>query len=258
MAASIGSSQLAGPSTHKIMEPFPEGRDAEMSHLLNAIEEDNFPQIGRLIGIKVVEERSFIAELLVCLRERAERCGYKGREIRVLASLCLGMLAHQNKLTANDHQYWGSIVDDSAFDDDLIADVYSAPDGSFIRMLGEFRVDGRGIMSSCRQKVIDRNEPSVGLAYATLPRNKSSSAVKHQTIQEKWFCVAGKGEFWLKNGDEEEVISLSPGVTLTIPTGACFQFRNTGSDPLKTLIVTIPIWPGADEAIIVTNHWDFT
>ena len=48
---------------------------------------------------------------------------------------------------------------------------------------------------------------------------------------------------------------MSPGVSLTIPLGAHFQFRNTGEAPLRFVIVTMPPWPGEDEAYGVEGHW---
>jgi mannose-6-phosphate isomerase-like protein (cupin superfamily) len=44
-------------------------------------------------------------------------------------------------------------------------------------------------------------------------------------------------------------------VSITIPTGAKFQFRNDGDEPLEAIGVTMPPWPGADEAIEVEGVW---
>ena len=53
----------------------------------------------------------------------------------------------------------------------------------------------------------------------------------------------------------EEIVALEPGVCLTIPQGVHFQFRALGDDPLRALGVTMPPWPGTDEAIVVTGPW---
>ena len=82
-----------------------------------------------------------------------------------------------------------------------------------------------------------------------------SLAVAHRTVEEIWFFVEGQGEVWRKHGSREEVTAVAPGVSLTIPTGVHFQFRNTGSSPLRFLCVTIPPWPGGDEAYRVPGHW---
>jgi mannose-6-phosphate isomerase-like protein (cupin superfamily) len=96
------------------------------------------------------------------------------------------------------------------------------------------------------------------LGHCTFLPRKTSFAVMHQTVQEIWYFVQGKGQVWRKQGDTEEtVVDVEPGTTLTIPTKAHFQFRNVGGDdePLCFLIQTIPPWPGAQEAIRVEGKW---
>ncbi len=110
-----------------------------------------------------------------------------------------------------------------------------APDGSEIRPLLEVT---RGGMSHC-----------------TLPPGGISHAVCHRTIEELWYILAGRGEMWRKQGDREEVVPALPGTCLSIPTGAHFQFRNTGDRPLEIVIATLPPWPGMDEAVRVDDHW---
>lgn len=91
--------------------------------------------------------------------------------------------------------------------------------------------------------------------HCTLPPGKASLAVAHRTVEEIWFFLDGEGEMWRKLGDEEEVTAIAPGVSLTIPTGAHFQFRNTGEIPLRFLCMTIPPWPRDEEAYRVPDHW---
>lgn len=110
-----------------------------------------------------------------------------------------------------------------------------APDGSEIRLL----VSGeRGSMVHC-----------------TLPAGATSLAVRHRTVEEVWCVLGGRGEVWRRLGTEECVLPVEPGVSLTIPLGAHFQFRTTGPEPLEVLIVTMPPWPGEDEAVRVPDHW---
>jgi len=110
-----------------------------------------------------------------------------------------------------------------------------APDGSEIRWLA--RVAG-GSMVHC-----------------TL-RQGLSMAVTHHTVEEIWYFVAGQGEVWRKRGDEERIDPVGPGSSLTIPLGTHFQFRNTGTEPLCFLCVTLPPWPGEDEARRVSSRWE--
>ena len=42
---------------------------------------------------------------------------------------------------------------------------------------------------------------------------------------------------------------VGPGDALVIPTGWRFQFSADGSGDLRFLCVTLPPWPGADEAL---------
>jgi mannose-6-phosphate isomerase-like protein (cupin superfamily) len=113
-----------------------------------------------------------------------------------------------------------------------------APDGSEIRLL--LQVSG------------------ASLVHCTLPPGEVTAAVRHRTVEEVWFCLAGRGQVWRKSGEAEETIDVEPGVALSIPLGASFQFRATGPEPLQIVIATIPPWPGADEAVAVDGRWETT
>jgi mannose-6-phosphate isomerase-like protein (cupin superfamily) len=110
-----------------------------------------------------------------------------------------------------------------------------APDGSEVRILAGL---SRG-----------------GLALFSLPPGAVARAVAHRSVEELWYVVAGHGRLWRKLGQEEAVVSLDPGVSLAIPTGASFQFRSDGADALIILGATMPPWPGADEAYPVDGIW---
>jgi len=110
-----------------------------------------------------------------------------------------------------------------------------APDGSEIRLLVS---TDRGSMVHCQ-----------------LPAGATSLAVTHRTVEEVWHVLAGRGELWRRREGEERVDPLEPGVACDIPLGTHFQFRNTGPDPLQILIVTLPPWPGEDEAVRVPDRW---
>jgi mannose-6-phosphate isomerase-like protein (cupin superfamily) len=112
---------------------------------------------------------------------------------------------------------------------------YPAPDGSEIRLLAEVK--------------------GGGLAHCRLPSGIFSAAVRHKTVDEIWYFLSGAGEVWRKFGDFEEVTAVSPGVSLNIPVGTHFQFRNTGQEPLEFVIATIPPWPGRHEAVTVDGKW---
>ena len=110
-----------------------------------------------------------------------------------------------------------------------------APDGSEVRILA---VASRGSM-----------------AHFSLPPGAVSKAVAHRTVEELWLVLGGRGRMWRKLGAREETVELHPGVSLSIPAGAHFQFRNDGDEPLDCAGVTMPPWPGMDEAYEVEGIW---
>ena len=93
------------------------------------------------------------------------------------------------------------------------------------------------------------------MVHCTLPQGKTSIAVAHGTVEEVWYVLHGKGQVWRKREGRESIVDVSPGTALTIPLGASFQFKNTGAEDLCFIIVTIPPWPGEDEAYLAEGQW---
>src|SRR5262249_27350413 len=87
-----------------------------------------------------------------------------------------------------------------------------------------------------------------GLAHFELGANQTSIAIAHHTVEEIWYFLNGYGDMWRKTGQREEIVSVGPGVCITIPLGTHFQFRSTGQEPLSAIGVTMPPWPGKREA----------
>jgi mannose-6-phosphate isomerase-like protein (cupin superfamily) len=110
-----------------------------------------------------------------------------------------------------------------------------APDGSDVRVLLQVR--------------------GGGLAHFELAAGHTSVAVRHRSVEEVWYFLRGAGEMWRKAGHQEEVVPVSPGVCITIPVETQFQFRVTGEESLAAIGATIPPWPGAGEAVIVSGPW---
>jgi len=94
-----------------------------------------------------------------------------------------------------------------------------------------------------------------GLCHCTLPAGKTSSPVSHPRVEEIWYVLEGQGEVWRKAAGDGVTVGVSPGMSLTIPTRTAFQFRNTGTGPLRILIVTMPPWPGPQEAEKAVGVW---
>jgi len=93
------------------------------------------------------------------------------------------------------------------------------------------------------------------LAHFELAPGLTSHAVAHRTVEEIWFFVGGRGEMWRKAGAQESVVTVEAGVCITIPLGAHFQFRSLGPEALTAVAVTMPPWPGDDEAYRVEGKW---
>jgi mannose-6-phosphate isomerase-like protein (cupin superfamily) len=93
------------------------------------------------------------------------------------------------------------------------------------------------------------------LAHFELPAGAVSHAVTHQTVEEVWYVVNGRGLLWRRLGEAESVETLAPGVAATIPLGAAFQFRAEAAGPLAFVAVTMPPWPGPGEAVPVDGPW---
>ena len=93
------------------------------------------------------------------------------------------------------------------------------------------------------------------MAHFELAPGETSIAVRHRTVEEIWFFLAGRGEMWRRQDGREEIVAVAPGVCLTIPLGTDFQFRSFGDEPLAALGVTMPPWPGDDEACLIAGKW---
>jgi len=110
-----------------------------------------------------------------------------------------------------------------------------APDGSEVRLL----------MTATRGS----------MAHFRLAPGAVTKAVRHASVEEIWYFVGGRGRMWRKDDSGESVVEVAPGMSIDIPLGTAFQFRADGDSPLEIVGVTIPPWPGPDEAIFVDGAW---
>lgn len=111
----------------------------------------------------------------------------------------------------------------------------TAPDGTLVRLLSALA--------------------GGSLAHFELPAGAVSHAVAHRTVEEIWYFLSGQGEMWRRCGAEESVVAVEAGVCLTVPLGTAFQFRATSETSLTFLAITMPPWPGAQEAERVEGRW---
>ncbi|MBL8484664.1 MAG: cupin domain-containing protein, partial [Rhodocyclaceae bacterium] len=89
----------------------------------------------------------------------------------------------------------------------------------------------------------------------SLPAGHTSAAVVHQTMDELWYVLAGRGEMWRSHDGQETTICLLPGLSLSLPAGTHFQFRAAPDTELAILGVSMPPWPGDHEALAVAGPW---
>lgn len=113
----------------------------------------------------------------------------------------------------------------------------SAPDGSEVQRLG-------------------RTEAG-SMARFTFAAGTTSRAVRHRRVEELWYVLSGRAELWRHpEGGAAETSALHPGQDLAIPARCAFQVRVPDAEPLIVVAVTMPPWPGADEAEFVEGCWD--
>lgn len=111
-----------------------------------------------------------------------------------------------------------------------------APDGSEVRLMGAVNAGT--------------------IASFTLPAGACSAPIEHRTVEELWVVISGRGQMWRKQGEREEITDLEPGMGLSIPLGTHFQFRAAPDVAFVAVGVTMPPWPGHDEAIPVEGPWE--
>lgn len=94
-----------------------------------------------------------------------------------------------------------------------------------------------------------------GLCQCILPVGKTSLAVSHKTVEELWYFIEGEGEVWRQSLCGGRPVVVCAGTSIVIPPQTAFQFRNTGTEPLKIIIATLPPWPGAHESVSENGYW---
>ncbi len=110
-----------------------------------------------------------------------------------------------------------------------------APDGSEVRVL--LAMDGGS------------------MAHFRLPPSQTSQAVRHRTVDEIWYILGGQGEMWRRIDGEDTITPLIVGTCLTIPVGVSFQFRCLSAEALCAVAITMPPWPGPNEAELTDGLW---
>lgn len=97
-----------------------------------------------------------------------------------------------------------------------------------------------------------------GMIHSTVPPHQVNKATVHATVSEFWYVLGGSGEIWRDNGSESSITKLVEGVSIDIPVGTTFQYRNDSDVDLTFICITMPPWPGASEATFVEGYWEPT
>ena len=106
----------------------------------------------------------------------------------------------------------------------------------------------------CEVRILAQT-PRGSMAHFTLGPGQVSRAVAHRTVEELWYFLSGRGRMWRRLAQWEDIAEVAPGVSISIPLGTHFQLRNEGAEPLAAVAVTMPPWPGEDEAFFVAGRW---
>jgi mannose-6-phosphate isomerase-like protein (cupin superfamily) len=93
------------------------------------------------------------------------------------------------------------------------------------------------------------------MIHSTVPARQVNRATRHATVSEFWYVLEGRGEIWRDDGVESCVVQLVPGVSIDIPAGTAFQYRNVSDVGRKFSCSAMPPWPGEAEATLVQGIW---
>jgi len=112
----------------------------------------------------------------------------------------------------------------------------TAPDGSEIRLLIGQR----------------HGAAHASMVEVLLPSGQVSRPVWHRNVEEVWYVLEGCGQVWRCAPDDDprkiSPVWVNAGDALTIPVRWTFQFSAPDDVALLFLCVTVPPWPGEDEA----------
>jgi len=96
---------------------------------------------------------------------------------------------------------------------------------------------------------------AASLVEVVLGPGRTSRAIRHRSVQEFWYFLAGSGHLWLRSPEASTGATrpVAPRDVVVIPTGWDFQFQAAGEEALRFLCFTVPAWPGESEAIPVLD-----
>ena len=96
------------------------------------------------------------------------------------------------------------------------------------------------------------------MVEVTIGAGQTSRPVRHRTVEEAWYVLSGAGEVWRcppgVPATEAPPVRVAAGDALVIPIGWGFQFRADAGSDMRFVCVTMPPWPGMDEAVEVPER----
>lgn len=94
------------------------------------------------------------------------------------------------------------------------------------------------------------------LSDCSLTPGRVTRAVRHLAHDEIWFVRSGRGQVWRCLEDQQEIVDVEAGTCLSLPARTAFQFRTTGDQPFRFLIIQAPPWPQEEPAFkYVAGPW---
>ncbi|MEM7545242.1 MAG: cupin domain-containing protein [Pseudomonadota bacterium] len=100
------------------------------------------------------------------------------------------------------------------------------------------------------------NGAAGNMIHSTVPPGQTNRATVHSTVSEFWHVISGVGQIWRRDAAGEEITALTPGTSIDIPQGTAFLYRNPGAEPLIFICITMPPWPGDEEATHLDGPWE--
>ncbi|HET7473750.1 MAG TPA: cupin domain-containing protein [Candidatus Limnocylindrales bacterium] len=94
------------------------------------------------------------------------------------------------------------------------------------------------------------------MIHSTVPPGQVNRATVHATVSEFWHVLSGEGQIWRRDDAGEQTAVLEAGVSIDIPVGTAFQYRCTSDEPLRFLCISMPPWPGDQEATFIAGPWE--
>lgn len=97
----------------------------------------------------------------------------------------------------------------------------------------------------------------ISLNQSILPAFDTSKAIMNLSVEEFWYCVEGKGEFWRYQYGFQNIDEIKPHTCFAIPKESAFQIRNNNNKLLKFIVVRTPSWEKNKDSVTVRGRWDY-